>query len=66
LEAERITLRGKTVLSANANHEHIGRRAFLKATLGTAGVNPRARHDVGTRPIWATPEGSHVVRELIA
>jgi uncharacterized protein (DUF1501 family) len=30
------------------------------------GVNPRARHYVGTRPVWATPEGSHIVRELIA
>lgn len=39
----------------------------LFATIYTAlGVNPRARHYVGTRPIWATPEGSHAVRELIA
>ena len=39
----------------------------LFATIYTAlGVNPRARHYVGTRPIWATPEGSRVVRELIA
>jgi hypothetical protein len=29
------------------------------------GVNPRVRHHVGTRPIWATPEGSRVLRELI-
>jgi hypothetical protein len=30
------------------------------------GMNPRVRHHVGTRPIWATPEGSRVLRELIA
>jgi hypothetical protein len=30
------------------------------------GINPRVRHYVGTRPIWATPEGSRVVRDLIA
>jgi len=39
----------------------------LFATIYTVlGVNPRVRHYVGTRPIWATPEGSRVVRELIA
>lgn len=39
----------------------------LFATIYTAmGVNPRVRHYVGTRPIWATPEGSRVLRELIA
>ncbi len=39
----------------------------LFATIYTVlGVNPRVRHYVGTRPIWATPEGSRVLRELIA
>jgi hypothetical protein len=39
----------------------------LFATIYTVlGVNPRVRHYVGTRPIWATPEESRVVRELIA
>ncbi len=37
----------------------------LFATIYTAlGVNPRVRHHVGTRPIWATPEGSKPIREL--
>ena len=30
------------------------------------GVNPRARHYVGARPIWATPEGSRPIRELLS
>jgi hypothetical protein len=38
----------------------------LFATIYTAlGINPRVRHHVGTRPIWATPEGSHAVRALL-
>jgi hypothetical protein len=38
----------------------------LFATIYTAlGVNPRVRHFVGTRPIWATPETARVVRELL-
>jgi hypothetical protein len=38
----------------------------LFATIYTLlGVPPRARHQVGTRPIWATPEGSTPIRELI-
>jgi hypothetical protein len=38
----------------------------LFSTIYTAlGINPRVRHYVGTRPIWATPEGSRVLRELI-
>ena len=36
-----------------------GTEGDLFATIYTAlGVNPRARHQVGVRPIWATPEGS--------
>jgi hypothetical protein len=39
----------------------------LFATIYTAlGMNPRVKHFVGTRPIWATPEDSTVVRDLLA
>jgi hypothetical protein len=39
----------------------------LFATIYTAlGINPRVRHYVGTRPIWATPEGSRPVRALLS
>lgn len=39
----------------------------LFATIYTAlGVNPRVRHTIGTRPIWATPEGSTPIRALLA
>ncbi|HXG09851.1 MAG TPA: DUF1501 domain-containing protein [Gemmataceae bacterium] len=38
----------------------------LFATIYTAlGINPRARHYYGTRPIWLTPEGSRPIRELL-
>jgi hypothetical protein len=38
----------------------------LFATIYRAlGVNPRVKHYVGTRPIWATPEGSKQIRELL-
>ncbi|MGE3805631.1 MAG: DUF1501 domain-containing protein [Gemmataceae bacterium] len=29
------------------------------------GVDPRVKHYVGTRPIWATPEGSKPIKELV-
>ncbi|HEX3316187.1 MAG TPA: DUF1501 domain-containing protein [Gemmataceae bacterium] len=39
----------------------------LFATIYTAlGINPRVRHYVGARPIWATPEGSRPIRELLS
>jgi hypothetical protein len=39
----------------------------LFATIYTAlGVNPRVQHQVGTRPVWATPEGSRPIREILA
>ena len=39
----------------------------LFATIYTAlGVNPRTKHFAGTRPIWATPEGSKPIKELLA
>ena len=38
----------------------------LFATIYTAlGINPRVRHFVGTRPIWATPEGAKVVKDIL-
>jgi hypothetical protein len=38
----------------------------LFATIYTAlGINPRVRHYHGTRPIWATPEGSRPIRPLL-
>jgi len=39
----------------------------LFATIYTAlGVNPRVRHFVGTRPVWATPELARPVRDILA
>jgi hypothetical protein len=38
----------------------------LFATIYTAlGMNPRAKHYVGTRPIWATPEGAQPIQALL-
>jgi hypothetical protein len=38
----------------------------LFATIYTAlGINPRVRHYVGARPIWATPEGARPIRALL-
>ena len=43
--------------------DHPVSEGVLFATIYTAlGMNPRARHTVGTRPIWATPEGSTPIR----
>jgi hypothetical protein len=39
----------------------------LFATIYTAlDINPRVKHYVGKRPIWATPEGSKRIRDLLA
>jgi hypothetical protein len=39
----------------------------LFATIYTAlGINPRAKHYVGQRPVWVTPEGSKPLRALLA
>ena len=39
----------------------------LFATIYTAlGIDPRVKHFVGKRPIWATPEGSKPVKEILA
>jgi len=32
----------------------------------TLGINPRVKHYVGARPVWATPEGSKAIEELLA
>jgi len=32
----------------------------------TLGMNPRVKHYIGTRPVWATPEGSKPIAELLA
>jgi hypothetical protein len=38
----------------------------LFATIYTAlGINPRAKHYVGSRPVWATPEGARPVRAIL-
>ena len=38
----------------------------LFATIYTAlGINPRVKHYVGVRPVWATPEGSKPIQELL-
>ena len=31
----------------------------------TMGINPRVRHYLGSRPIWATPEGSRPIQPLL-
>jgi len=31
----------------------------------TMGINPRARHYLGSRPVWATPEGSRPIQPLL-
>jgi hypothetical protein len=38
----------------------------LFATIYTAlGINPKTKHYVGARPVWATPEGSKPIKELL-
>jgi len=38
----------------------------LFATIYAAlGINPRARHYHGVRPVWLTPEGAKPVKELL-
>ena len=31
----------------------------------TLGINPRAKHFLGSRPIWATPDGSKPIEQLL-
>ncbi|MBY0232792.1 MAG: DUF1501 domain-containing protein [Gemmataceae bacterium] len=61
---------GATVGATNADGRGVKDRPTsegdLFATIYTAlGINPRARHLAGVRPIWATPEGSKAVKELL-
>lgn len=58
---------GQTDEDGRTVRDHPVSEGDLFATIYTAlGVNPRARHFVGTRPIWATPEHAQVLRELLA
>lgn len=58
---------GRTDLDGREVAENPVSEGDLFATIYTTlGINPRTRHYVGTRPIWVTPEGSRVVRDLIA
>lgn len=61
------TVYGATAANGNGVRDNPVTESDLFATIYTAlGINPRVRHVVGTRPIWATPEGSRVVREVLA
>ncbi|MCS7046271.1 MAG: DUF1501 domain-containing protein [Gemmataceae bacterium] len=58
---------GATERNGNGVRENPVTESDFFATVYTAlGINPRVRHMVGTRPIWATPEGSRVIREILA
>ena len=58
---------GATDATAARSRDNPVTEGDLFATIYTAlGINPRVRHYVGTRPIWATPEGSRPVRALLA
>jgi hypothetical protein len=61
------TVYGATNANGNGVRDNPVTQGDLFATIYTAlGVNPRTRHYLGTRPIWATPEGARVVREVLA
>src|SRR5262249_20873770 len=38
---------------------------FFATIYTVLGINPKTRHFVGTRPIWAAPQGANVVREIL-
>ena len=60
------TIYGATNPNGNGVRDNPVTESDLFATIYTAlGINPRVRHYVGTRPIWATPEGARVVREVL-
>jgi uncharacterized protein (DUF1501 family) len=40
--------------------------AYFATIYKTLGINHRAKHYLGSRPIWATPEGSKPIQELLA
>src|SRR5262249_22191968 len=61
---------GVTVGASDADGREVKERPVsegaLFATIYTAlGINPRVRHMAGVRPIWATPEGSKPIKELL-
>jgi hypothetical protein len=58
---------GATDLDGKDVKENPVSEGDLFATIYTAlGINPRVKHYVGTRPIWATPENSKPIRELLS
>ena len=58
---------GRPTRTAPSSRSNPVNEGDLFATIYTAlGVNPRVRHFVGTRPVWATPESARVVREILA
>lgn len=38
---------------------------FFATVYTVLGINPRVKHFVGSRPIWATPETANVVKEIV-
>ena len=44
----------------------VGEGDLFATIYTTLGINPRVRHHVGTRPIWATPEGSKPIRAILS
>jgi hypothetical protein len=43
----------------------VGEADFLATIYKAMGVNHRAKHFLGSRPIWATPEGSKPIEQLL-
>ncbi len=61
------TVYGETNANGNGVKDKPVTEGDLFATIYTAlGINPRVRHFVGSRPIWATPDGARAVREVLA
>jgi len=50
----------------NVKEKPVSSADLFATVYTTLGMNPRVKHFVGTRPIWATPEDSSVVRDLLA
>ncbi len=43
----------------------VGEADFIATIYKSMGVNHRAKHFLGSRPIWATPEGSKPIEQLL-
>jgi uncharacterized protein (DUF1501 family) len=43
----------------------VGEGDLFSTIYTTLGIDPRVKHYVGPRPIWATPEGSGALRDLL-